>query len=655
MSSSNKREYQLRSQDAHSTSKNQPTNKLKNRPTNQRDKNVVVHKPRKNAGRLVHPSKQHKSVTHNSKKVINGFGKFGRKKPRRSKIGGAIPKKYKYATAGAIGLIALGGGAAVVSETNKSHDTVSNKSADQTSSQHQGTLHFGKSSHHAHHKHHSGSKEEKNLNGLLNDNNHSSKSKKANSLTKNIDNLLQEATGSTGVSLKSLLSAADNSISMANELGNDSNNKDTSIKKLAEGQNANAKATQPENTSAAVLPIGSTAVTNTNNANSGVAPVSSTQPANPNSGATPPVIPSNPNSGSTGPVTPSNPNSGSTGPVTPSNPNSGSTEPVTPSNPNSGSTEPVTPSNPNSGSTGPVTPSNPNSGSTEPVTPSNPNSGSSETPVNPGSSATPITPSNPNSGASNTPTNPNSSSTPSNPGSAASSDSIPTSSASSSASSSAASSASSSATSSGTNTPASSSATSSANSSAASSAASSASSSATSSTGSQASSSASSSATSDMIQTSATTGAAKDNNSSNQVPIAENISLISSNGNSQNGNGLGINVASSGKYIITGTINLSGHKSLAVRKTVTVTNGGTLNDSDKNTAITNQVNATPVTVTAGQNLPIFDKMTASTADGMSLTGLDNGGGITINEPGTYKLTFTVGNTRVTREVTVTKK
>ncbi|MDC2828975.1 hypothetical protein PO250_01315 [Limosilactobacillus mucosae] len=289
-------------------------------------------------------------------------------------------------------------------------------------------------------------------------------------------------------------------------------------------------------------------------------------------------------------------------PSVPVNGNTGSaTTPTTPAVPSSGSAStPTTPTNPSSGSAStPTTPTNPSSGSAStPTTPTNPSSGSASTPTTPtnpssGSASTPTTPTNPSSGSSTpiTPDTPNSGA-PSNPdsGSSAPSSQEPQ------------------------------------------------------------------PITQDTsVDTHATTGTTTDaSQTANRVPIAENVSVAGTNGTaqpSQQPNISGVGVPQAGDYIVTGEIKTADGHTVTVNKSIHVEDNANLKDDDANTSITQTATAEPVTIKTGQTVKLFDSLTAKTAAGQELSGLGNGG-ITFNSAGSYAITYTVGNVRIVKNVTV---
>ncbi|MEO5289315.1 hypothetical protein [Limosilactobacillus allomucosae] len=268
--------------------------------------------------------------------------------------------------------------------------------------------------------------------------------------------------------------------------------------------------------------------------------------------------------------------------------------PSVPVNGNTGSaTTPTTPAVPSSSSastpTTPTTPTNPSSGSSTPTVPSNPGSGA-DTPSS--GSSTPIAPSNPGSGA-DTPSS--GSSTPIAPSNPDSGSSAP-------------------------------------------------------------SSQEPQPITQDTsVDTHATTGTTTDaSQTANRVPIAENVSVAGTNGTaqpSQQPNISGVGVPQAGDYIVTGEIKTADGHTVTVNKSIHVEDNASLKDDDANTSITQTATAEPVTIKTGQTVKLFDSLTAKTAAGQELSGLGNGG-ITFNSAGSYAITYTVGNVRIVKNVTV---
>ena len=268
--------------------------------------------------------------------------------------------------------------------------------------------------------------------------------------------------------------------------------------------------------------------------------------------------------------------------------------PATPSNTtggNTAATTPTTPSTPvNSGTTvGPSRPVTPNQPGSN-ITPSTPGTSTVPVhPVNPGSSTAPVQPVNPGSSSVPVqPVNPGSSSTPGSSATPGTSD-TPGSSA----------------------TP----------------------------------------GTSDskIIETQASTGTST--SQSNLVPLAEDIQVAYNNGKPQSIGNIGTGFEDNGSYTITGTINQSNGTKLTVKKTVTVSKGASLNDGDKDTKAVATVEATPLTVQAGQKVTLFDDTKITSNNGEQVTSSDLPG-IVLNQAGNYQIKFRVGDTKIIRNVTV---
>ena len=307
-----------------------------------------------------------------------------------------------------------------------------------------------------------------------------------------------------------------------------------------------------------------------------------------------PVVPSSA-AASSRPATPATPSNTTGG-------NTAATTPTTPSTPvNSGTTvgpsRPVTPNQPGSN----ITPSTPGT-STVPVHPVNPGSSTAPVhPVNPGSSTAPVQPVNPGSsstpGSSATPgssSTPGSSATPGTSGTPGSSATPGTS-----------------------DTPG--------------------------------SSATPGTSDSKIIETQASTGTST--SQSNLVPLAEDIQVAYNNGKPQSIGNIGTGFEDNGSYTITGTINQSNGTKLTVKKTVTVSKGASLNDGDKDTKAVATVEATPLTVQAGQKVTLFDDTKITSNNGEQVTSSDLPG-IVLNQAGNYQIKFRVGDTQIIRNVTV---
>ena len=570
-----------------------------------KSENAKETKPKgNNEKNLVNKSASHKP----GQKVQNSIRKENKvKNPRRHKTirhrrrnksvgaqhkGFNNSKKSRRKIIGGIaGVAAVGVGVVAVAEHSKSNNTNNNseQAVTDNSNDNGSTLQFNKSHHKKHaEKKHSGDKNK--LNNLLNDTkSHRGKSKKASS--SNLNDILDKTFGggATGSSLKQLLKAAEKSQLQAAALGNNENSKSDS------NGNIKAQIASPKLNVAASANDSKNAALN--------------QPT------VRPVVPSSA-AASSRPATPSNTTGGNTAattPTTPSTPvNSGTTvgpsRPVTPNQPGSN----ITPSTPGT-STVPVHPVNPGS-STAPVQPVNPGSsstpGSSATPGSsstPGSSATPGTSDTPGSSATpGTSDTPGSSATPGTSGTPGSSATPGTS-----------------------DTPGSS---------------------VTPGTsGTPGSSATPGTSDSKIIETQASTGTST--SQSNLVPLAEDIQVAYNNGKPQSIGNIGTGFEDNGSYTITGTINQSNGTKLTVKKTVTVSKGASLNDGDKDTKAVATVEATPLTVQAGQKVTLFDDTKITSNNGEQVTSSDLPG-IVLNQAGNYQIKFRVGDTQIIRNVTV---
>ena len=139
------------------------------------------------------------------------------------------------------------------------------------------------------------------------------------------------------------------------------------------------------------------------------------------------------------------------------------------------------------------------------------------------------------------------------------------------------------------------------------------------------------------------------------MPIAENITLTNQSGQSQKISGIGLGFDNPGDFTVNASVNTENGGTVKVVKVVHVTENGSLSDNDANTPIKTTLKATPITITVGQNAGIFDNIEVKSSGNQSVSGAKNGGGITFNTPGTYQLSFTVGNVQINREVTVKSK
>ena len=615
-----RKELQLKSENAKET-----------KPKGNNEKNLVnksaSHKPGQKVQNSIRKEnkvknpRRHKTIRHRRRNKSVGAPHKGfnnSKKSRRKIIGGIA------------GVAAVGVGVVAVAEHSKSNNTNNNseQAVTDNSNDNGSTLQFNKSHHKKHaEKKHSGDKNK--LNNLLNDTkSHRGKSKKASS--SNLNDILDKTFGggATGSSLKQLLKAAEKSQLQAAALGNNENSKSDSngnIKAQIASPKLNVAASANDSKNEALnQPTVRPVVPSSAAASSRPAtPATPSNTTGGNTAATTPTTPSTPvNSGTTvgpsRPVTPNQPGSN----ITPSTPGT-STVPVHPVNPGS-STAPVQPVNPGSSSV-PVQPVNPGSSSTPgssatPGTSDTP--GSSATPGTsdtPGSSATPGSSSTPGSSATpGTSDTPGSSATPGTsgtPGSSATPGSSST--------------PGSSATPGTSDTPGSS---------------------ATPGTSDTPGSSATpGTSDSKIIETQASTGTST--SQSNLVPLAEDIQVAYNNGKPQSIGNIGTGFEDNGSYTITGTINQSNGTKLTVKKTVTVSKGASLNDGDKDTKAVATVEATPLTVQAGQKVTLFDDTKITSNNGEQVTSSDLPG-IVLNQAGNYQIKFRVGDTKIIRNVTV---
>ena len=612
-----RKELQLKSENAKET-----------KPKGNNEKNLVnksaSHKPGQKVQNSIRKEnkvknpRRHKTIRHRRRNKSVGAQHKGfnnSKKSRRKIIGGIA------------GVAAVGVGVVAVAEHSKSNNTNNNseQAVTDNSNDNGSTLQFNKSHHKKHaEKKHSGDKNK--LNNLLNDTkSHRGKSKKASS--SNLNDILDKTFGggATGSSLKQLLKAAEKSQLQAAALGNNENSKSDSngnIKAQIASPKLNVAASANDSKNAALnQPTVRPVVPSSAAASSRPATPSNTTGGN--TAATTPTTPSTPvNSGTTvgpsRPVTPNQPGSN----ITPSTPGT-STVPVHPVNPGS-STAPVQPVNPGSSST-PGSSATPGSSST-PGSSATPGSsstpGSSATPGTsdtPGSSATPGSSGTPGSSATpGTSGTPGSSATPGTsdtPGSSATPGTSDT--------------PGSSATPGTSGTPGSS---------------------ATPGTsGTPGSSATPGTSDSKIIETQASTGTST--SQSNLVPLAEDIQVAYNNGKPQSIGNIGTGFEDNGSYTITGTINQSNGTKLTVKKTVTVSKGASLNDGDKDTKAVATVEATPLTVQAGQKVTLFDDTKITSNNGEQVTSSDLPG-IVLNQAGNYQIKFRVGDTQIIRNVTV---
>ena len=133
--------------------------------------------------------------------------------------------------------------------------------------------------------------------------------------------------------------------------------------------------------------------------------------------------------------------------------------------------------------------------------------------------------------------------------------------------------------------------------------------------------------------------------------MAEDIQVAYNNGKPQPIGNIGTGFEDNGSYTITGTINQSNGTKLTVKKTVTVSKGASLNDGDKDTKAVATVEATPLTVQAGQKVTLFDDTKITSNNGQQVTSSDLPG-IVLNQAGNYQIKFRVGDTQIIRNVTV---
>ena len=533
------------------------------------------------------------------------------KQPNEQKF---FTKKRVIGTAAIVGAI----GATTVYIAEQGQNTTKQNLSATSNNNDDSTLGFGTSSKTKRHSSDNRDKngtnpEKKKLNNLLNDTKGSKENSRGNSSDENakdrsaskIEDILNGSSkvgGAMGNTLKQLLKDADKSTALAAAIGNPvdtanglTQNADKGVQQTLSTQN-NVEQVKGSEKSAST-PISPS--------NTGIIPTP-IQPSNPAEGITTPTQPSNPGGGTTTPIQPSNPGGGTTTPIQPSNPGGGTTTPTEPSNPGGGTTTPTEPSNPGGGTTTPTQPEQPDSSST-PGSSAEPGSSSSS---EPGSSAEPGSSSSSEPGSSAEP----GSSSSSEPGSSAepgsSSSSEPGSSAEPGSSSS-------------------------------------------SESGSSAEPGSDGSSITPIIKeeaAQATTGLGTD--ASNNVPLAENVEISYNNQGPQKVDSFGTGFNDEGQYVIKATVDLQDGSSFPLTKTVTVTKDALLNDADINAEVKQTLVSKPITIKTGDTLSLFDSYQVTAANDAKVTSNGNNGGIVLNQPGKYRITFRVGSTEFIKDVTV---
>ncbi|MDZ5438237.1 hypothetical protein U1R91_07175, partial [Limosilactobacillus reuteri] len=148
----------------------------------------------------------------------------------------------------------------------------------------------------------------------------------------------------------------------------------------------------------------------------------------------------------------------------------------------------------------------------------------------------------------------------------------------------------------------------------------------------------------------ATTGLGTD--ASNNVPLAENVEISYNNQGSQKVDSFGTGFNDEGQYVIKATVDLQDGSSFPLTKTVTVTKDALLNDADINTKVKQTLVSNPITIKTGDTLSLFDSYQVTAANDTKVTSNGNNGGIVLNQPGKYRITFRVGSTEFIKDVTV---
>ncbi|MCC4485904.1 hypothetical protein, partial [Limosilactobacillus reuteri] len=148
----------------------------------------------------------------------------------------------------------------------------------------------------------------------------------------------------------------------------------------------------------------------------------------------------------------------------------------------------------------------------------------------------------------------------------------------------------------------------------------------------------------------ATTGLGTD--ASNNVPLAENVEISYNNQGPQKVDSFGTGFNDEGQYVIKATVDLQDGSSFPLTKTVTVTKDALLNDADINAEVKQTLVSKPITIKTGDTLSLFDSYQVTAANDAKVTSNGNNGGIVLNQPGKYRITFRVGSTEFIKDVTV---
>ena len=519
------------------------------------------------------------------------------KQPNEQKF---FTKKRVIGTAAIVGAI----GATTVYIAEQGQNTTKQNLSATSNNNDDSTLGFGTSSKTKRHSSDNRDKngtnpEKKKLNNLLNDTKGSKENSRGNSSDENakdrsaskIEDILNGSSkvgGAMGNTLKQLLKDADKSTALAAAIGNPV---DTANGLTQNADKGVQQTLSTQNNVEQVKGSEKSASTPISPSNTGIIPTP-IQPSNPAEGITTPTQPSNPGGGTTTPTQPSNPGGGTTTPIQPSNPGGGTTTPTEPSNPGGGTTTPTQPSSPDGGTTTPTQPEQPDSSSTP---------GSSAEPVSsssskPGSSAEPGSSSSSESGSSAEPGSSSSSESGSSaePGSSSSSESE-----------------------------------------------------------SSAEPGSDGSSITPIIKeeaAQATTGLGTD--ASNNVPLAENVEISYNNQGPQKVDSFGTGFNDEGQYVIKANVDLQDGSSFPLIKTVTVTKDALLHDADINTEVKQTLVSKPITIKTGDTLSLFDSYQVTAANDAKVTSNGNNGGIVLNQPGKYRITFRVGSTEFIKDVTV---
>ena len=146
-----------------------------------------------------------------------------------------------------------------------------------------------------------------------------------------------------------------------------------------------------------------------------------------------------------------------------------------------------------------------------------------------------------------------------------------------------------------------------------------------------------------------------DSGSTNVVPVAEDVAISYNKQAPQSVSGLGTGFKNDGQYTINAQVKLDNGKVATINKIVTVGKGAALNDGDADNTVKNRVVAAPVTVAPGQTVLLFDSYNVTSNNGSKVEGTNNGGGITLSQPGNYQLTYRIGDLSITKNITVVAK